>query len=181
MDFNEIYNERVEKCSHETAFNREEALALYNLCYTIPACANIVEIGVEYGRSTTVIGSVAAERGKYFDFMAVDPEPKFANTYNLPVRVVKMTSKEAYDTYDNLVSLLHIDGDHSYEAVLLDCYMWLTRIRIGGYACFDDYGHPGLEGVKKAVDEYMNAYNDLFKFQGLYGNKLAVFRRLAYS
>jgi hypothetical protein len=71
MTFEDIYSTRVEQCSHETAFSKEEAKALYELLQTLPEHANVVEIGVEFGRSTTIIGHVAKE--KNFNFTAIDP------------------------------------------------------------------------------------------------------------
>jgi predicted O-methyltransferase YrrM len=183
LDFETLYKERVEKCSHETAFNKEEARALFNLAYEIPACSNILEVGVEYGRSTAVLGTVAAERGH--QFCAVDPiiqdhvREHHINLWRLPIILDAMTSQEAavlHNLSTPFYNLIHIDGSHEYEDVLFDCHAWAPRVVPGGFICFDDYGHPGLEGVKKAVDEYFSVNPD-WRFVDMYGHKLIVFKR----
>lgn len=42
--------------------------------------------------------------------------------------------------------MLHIDGDHAYEAVRADIAKYLPRLRKGGVDIFDDYdsAHPDV-------------------------------------
>ena len=55
------------------------------------------------------------------------------------------------------IDLLHIDGNHSYEAVTADIRMWVPKIKPGGYVCFHDYFitkyRERVLGVGRAVDE----------------------------
>lgn len=184
MDFETLYTDRVEKCSHETAFNKEEARALFNLAYEIPAASNILEIGVEYGRSTAVLATVAADRGH--DFTAVDPiirdhVKQNHKLWNPRINLFEGTSQQAILEFPwTRFNLIHIDGSHEYEDVLFDCHAWAPRVLPGGFICFDDYDHPGLEGVKEAVDEYfeLTSYgNPNWRLVNVYGNKLIVFKR----
>tara|TARA_Y200000002_G_scaffold182699_1_gene150740 strand:- start:7990 stop:8607 length:618 start_codon:yes stop_codon:yes gene_type:complete len=59
---------------------------------------------------------------------------------------------------ENLLDLVFIDADHSYEAVKNDLSFWYKKIRIGGWLMGDDYNscHPG---TTKAVDEFANKNN----------------------
>lgn len=187
IDFETLYNERVEKCSHETAFNKEEAKALYDLAIDLPEASRIVEIGVEFGRSTAVLGQVATERE--FDFLAIDPFigeygekakthvfDKHLGEWGMNFRLSIQKSGDVAFIYPYRINLIHIDGDHDYPAVLEDCEKWLPKVVVGGYACFDDYGHDSLPGVYLATQDYF-ATRPFWKFIGRYGNKLGVFRK----
>jgi predicted O-methyltransferase YrrM len=65
----EIY-QIVEESSHETAYNKGECEALYNALLQLPDGARVVEIGVQFGRSATVIAEVGKE--KNLEFTAID-------------------------------------------------------------------------------------------------------------
>lgn len=56
---------------------------------------------------------------------------------------------------DGSLFACYIDGDHTYPGVLRDVRAWLPKVRRGSYLCGHDYGAPGLDGVKKAVDEVL--------------------------
>lgn len=209
LTFDEIYNE-VEKSSNETAFNKFECNALYNVAHKIPNVSYIVEIGVQYGRSTTLLGLVARERNSQsYAFGAKENGIKVIgidnwkeenseealvhitrriHELNLPVELWPKSSKQAAALWLNEfggISLLHIDGDHSFDAVFEDCKLWCPKVNINGYACFDDYRDDGVEAsdyqVKKAVDKYMEMRGTgvVFEKIGVYGSKLAVFKRIA--
>lgn len=182
----EIYN-IVEESSHETAFNREEVDALHKYLQEVPEEGIVVEIGVEFGRSTSVIAEVQKERN--YIFYAVDPFNVQDNGEEAKNHVLNQIKKHNWDfnlwlkssergsiELNKDVDFLHIDGNHDYKAVLLDCTLWLPKLKSGGYVCFDDYGHDSLPGVFKAVKKYMSKHND-FEFIGRFGNKLGVFRK----
>jgi|SRR6267142_3734342 len=186
--FEEIY-QIVEESSHETAFNKEECQALYDTLLKLPLKAIIVEIGVEYGRSTSVIAEIGKE--KDFDFTAIDnwcqanSEEAKAHVYSQKEKhqwKFKLISgdsvKEAKD-FKKKINLIHIDGDHEYEAVLKDIKAWLPKVECGGFACFDDYGHDSLPGIYKATEEYMQSYaGKSWNFIGRFGNKLGIFQKI---
>lgn len=195
ISFEEVYKE-VEKSSHETAFNRGECEALYQLSLATTDGANIVEIGVQYGRSTTVLGMVAKEKHLSWVY-AVDnwsepesPEAKahveeFIKWLNLPVKIWSMSSVEAERKWLNEmdIHLLHIDGDHTYKGVFEDCELWMPKVKVGGFACFDDYREHIHPEVVKAVNDYIAKANTQFdyvqwEFVRLAGEKLAIFRRV---
>ena len=42
-------------------------------------------------------------------------------------------------TYKGQIAVLHIDGNHDYEKVALDCELWLTLLHMDGWLILDDY------------------------------------------
>lgn len=186
--FDEVFNIVVETNASEEAFNKEECRTLFDLLHAIPEGSRVVELGVQFGRSMTVMGLVALDRGlqvvgvdnwqEEISAQAKKNIEKQIDTYAMPVELWSMSSMDATYRYKENINLIHIDADHSYEAVLADCVEWLPKVIVGGYACFDDYGHNSLPGVFKAVTEYMEDIElHTWKFVGRYGNKLGVFQR----
>lgn len=190
MSFEDVYK-IVEESSNECAFNKAEAKALYDILNTLPNKSTIVEIGIQFGRSTTVIGCVSKE--KDFNFIAIDNWKEDVSSearkhveeillvkHALPIDIFNCSSWEADKLLPELdnIALVHIDGDHSYSGVLMDIEMWGRRIKKGGFLCLDDYGHESLKGVWDAVGSYTSAYPDKYEFINTYGNKLGVFKKL---
>ena len=183
----EIY-QIVEESGHETAFNKGEVEGLLKTLFSIDKPKILVEIGVEFGRSTSVFAEFQKGSAIKTSFFAVDnfSYPNLGadrfhvkaqmEKHNWKYVLIERDSQEYAEIFDLPIDLIHIDGDHSYEGVKKDCQSWLPKVRPGGYACFDDYGHPGLDGVKQAVDEYVGKTGE-WDFIKLWGNKLAVFRK----
>lgn len=48
------------------------------------------------------------------------------------------------------IDFVLVDGEHTYEAVSIDC-QWLEYVKSGGYAAFDDWMAP----IEKAVKDYI--------------------------
>jgi len=186
LSFNEIYT-IVEESSHETCFGKEKCRALYSLCKMIPIDGEVLEIGVQYGRSTTVLGMVAKEKG--YRVTGVDNwkedvskeakehiEAKIRR-YEMPVSILSMSSEKAHEvTLPIKYNLIHIDGDHQYKGIEKDCKLWKERVKRGGFLCFDDYHHPTLTDVKKAVDRHIIGKG--YRLIGIYGNTLAVLKKI---
>jgi hypothetical protein len=74
---------------------------------------------------------------------------------------------------------VYIDGNHSYENVLLDLETYWPFVKVGGILCGDDYGWEDKHtngGVYKAVNEFANkrgipfldaALNQFMFFKGI--------------
>jgi len=182
MKFEEVYR-IVEESSNECAFNRDEALGLFSTLLSLSDNAVIVEIGVEFGRSTAVINEVS--KIKSFDFTAIDPFiqdngleaqahiENQTNKYNWKFNLIKQTSEEAYKNWNKEIDLIHIDGNHEYNFVKKDIELWTKHINKNGYVLFDDYGHDSLPDVLRAVNDTLDPK---FKLIAVYGNKLGVFK-----
>lgn len=68
--------------------------------------------------------------------------------------VIRLPSDEAAQSIQySTVDVVIVDGDHSYEAVKLDCENYWQLLRDGGMLCLHDYGHRRF-GVSKAAEEF---------------------------
>lgn len=187
IPFEEVYR-LASRSGSESAFNKQECRALYDLIVNnVKSDGLVVEIGIQFGRSTTVIGLLAKEIG--FKFVAIDNwhedvskeaknhvENFLIKELGLPIDLVNDDSQEVAKDFVGNIDLIHIDGDHNFEGVLVDCKEWLPKVKLGGFACFDDYGHESLMGVYFGVWVYMSGHNE-WQFIKRYGNKLGIFQR----
>ncbi|MBT3830731.1 MAG: class I SAM-dependent methyltransferase [Gammaproteobacteria bacterium] len=57
--------------------------------------------------------------------------------------------------YKGEIAVLHIDGNHAYEAVRLDLESWFPKLISGGWIIMDDYTWPFGDGPKRAADEFL--------------------------
>lgn len=57
--------------------------------------------------------------------------------------------------YTGKIAILHIDGNHSYEAAKADMEAWSGRVVPGGWIVVDDYVWPYGDGPKVVGDEYL--------------------------
>jgi hypothetical protein len=60
--------------------------------------------------------------------------------------------------YTGRIALLHIDGNHRYDAVKADIDSWSPMIMKGGWVVFDDYRWPFGDGPKRAGDEFLMSH-----------------------
>jgi len=186
--FDEIY-QKVEECSHETAFSRGEALALYGLITAAEPTGTLVEIGVQFGRSATVFCELQKEFN--YNLILIDGwvEEEYSNSarnhflnqtekHGWKYTPIWINSNDAVKKLieDNVqIDIIHIDGDHEYEGVKDDILNYTPLVVSGGFIVFDDYGHESLPGVYQACSEFMT--EDKFEFIGRYDNKLGVYRK----
>jgi hypothetical protein len=57
--------------------------------------------------------------------------------------------------YCGEIAILHIDGNHSYEAAKADIEAWTGYVVAGGWIIIDDYVWPYGDGPKRVGDEYL--------------------------
>ena len=165
MNFEEIYK-LTDTISHSTAFREDEARSLFNKLIVLPENSNILEVGVQYGRSFSIMLQVG--KRKNFNITAVDNfcEENGEDIYKTFTEnvaqcgydyiLIKKNSNEAYkDLTDNFFKLIHIDADHTYEGVKSDIINYLPKLEKGGFICFHDYARDSLPGVFQAVNELL--------------------------
>jgi cephalosporin hydroxylase len=58
-------------------------------------------------------------------------------------------------TYGGRIALLHIDGNHSYDAASADLRSWTGMVVGGGWIVVDDYTWPFGDGPRRAADELL--------------------------
>lgn len=72
------------------------------------------------------------------------------------VSFIRQDSAEAaIHVEDESLFACYIDGLHTYDGVLRDVRAWKPKVRKGGILAGHDYGAPGTDGVKLAVDEVL--------------------------
>lgn len=57
--------------------------------------------------------------------------------------------------YSGKISILHIDGNHSYEAVRHDVALWSRHVAQGGWIIIDDYVWPYGDGPQQVGDGFL--------------------------
>ena len=145
------------------------------LAYGDPAIGDVLEIGCFKGCSTVFLAMACRRRG----FQGVTTIDVFTGTpswgtsidtfdeasqrfsdYGLTdfVRAVRADSR----TYEwgRRLAVLHVDGDHAYEAVVADLERYTPHLGPGGILVVDDYD-SGHEGVVQAVHELLARHSDL--------------------
>lgn len=58
-------------------------------------------------------------------------------------------------TYSGQISVLHIDGNHAYEAVCADMAAWFPHLAPGAWIIFDDYIWRFGDGPQRAADAWL--------------------------
>jgi predicted O-methyltransferase YrrM len=72
--------------------------------------------------------------------------------YEDHITLLKEFSHRAVNSFeDESIDLLYIDGDHSYDAVLMDLDLWYPKVKKGKVIWGDDFSNKKY-GVKKAVN-----------------------------
>jgi hypothetical protein len=85
------------------------------------------------------------------------------------VSVVRKTSKEFFDTFEEKLDWIYIDGDHSYEGCYQDLTGCLKIMSPNGIIFGDDYAwkkNNGKPGVTRAVDQFIAENNFTIKQLG---------------
>ena len=131
------------------------------------------EIGVAFGGHIEALLNISTVRKMY----GIDPYLRLASKYTMKlsqlelnalyVYVLKRLSqfgdryehvrKRSVDAADNIpgqLDFVYVDANHSYKSVLMDLRTWVPVVREGGIIGGHDYAHPGLSGVKQAVDSF---------------------------
>lgn len=157
----EAENEYVKKILAQTnaLITEDEAKFLYSLPKYISSEGVIVEIGSYKGGSTILLakGSLKYKKGEvyaidhwkksiqreYLEKGNKDPVYYFfknikrAGVSNY-IHPIKKTSKDAFRNWNKPISLLWIDGNHSYSFVKLDFLLWEKYLIEGGLIAFHD-------------------------------------------
>ena len=140
---------------------------------------HFVEIGVWKGGSAAFMGVEISNSGKKIRYDAIDcfaPTQEFGKLtediyeeakLNLKpltdlglVNLIKAHSLDVVSNYeDNSLSLVFIDGSHTYEDVKADLLAWLPKVKSGGMLAGHDYGSTYHVGVYPAVGEVLGNDN----------------------
>lgn len=146
-----------------------EAELLHSLVLEVPTGGNVVEIGSYQARSTVAMALAAKSVG--CTIWAIDPhityetsgtqfgmfdnQAYYENIAHFQVggvvKTLNISSSEAFILWNRDIHLVFIDGDHDYEAVRRDWYLWSMQADV--VALHDTAGHH--EGVTQLVNEVL--------------------------
>lgn len=148
-----------------THTTEEERIFLYKLGSSLPDNSAIVEIGSYLGASTCFLAAGCSCKGGHV--YAVDTWENQAmseglrdtyqeflqNTadYKSNITPIRSFSVDAAQDFSQLVDLLFVDGDHSYEGVMADLKAWLPKLKPKAWLVLHDIGWA--EGVNQAIRE----------------------------
>lgn len=85
----------------------------------------------------------------------------------------KVTEAEFTNYNDQRFQLMHIDGEHTYQAVRFSLDHLDSTLMPGGWLVVDDFLHPGFPGISEAVHTHPRFRHDLIPVA--YGFNKAVF------
>lgn len=160
ISFEEVMQVTSGVSSH-AAFEDAECCAYYDLLCSLPDHATVLEIGLQFGRSSSIIAQL--QKYKHFNYIGIDPwldPPEARNEWVALMMRLKATvsiheckTSEVYKLPQ--LDLALIDGDHNYDGVFTDCKTVLPLVKPGGYALFHDYGPESLPNVYPTVQAEM--------------------------
>jgi predicted O-methyltransferase YrrM len=175
-------SEAVEFASKVPGFYSEEELTLLATLVDglIPGSV-VVEIGVEFGRSASILLCGVRDNllSAYFvDSNMTEESKSLINGYGTiqvgdTAVLIETTSELAAKEWTKKgypkIDLLHIDADHEEgkdRGPWLDCTLWLPKLNPGGIVCFHDYKRPSpggevFPGVTKAADHFTKGWESL--------------------
>ncbi|MGO1118063.1 class I SAM-dependent methyltransferase [Rhodovibrionaceae bacterium A322] len=167
-------NHRKTILSVRGSMSPAETELLYSLASQVTKGC-ILEVGSWRGRSSTAMGLATLDAGMDIKVYAVDPHEPFTGVYGgefgakdrghfyqnmlrtgcyKAVRLINLSSEIIAPGWKDPISLLFIDGDHSYEGVKRDAECWLPHLVPGGTVVFDDAVDEEI-GPFKLIEELL--------------------------
>lgn len=163
--FHEVM-ELTSKISCHEVLEPAECEAMYDTLLQLPDVATVVEVGCDYGRSSSLILQIA--KAKNFLTIHVDPwhdlpdrakqwmELMTERLLYHPFILLRMTTDEALEYIVDLtaggIDLAFIDGSHDQDVVERDLQIVASRVKHGGFLTAHDYPSAG---VSEAIDAYV--------------------------
>lgn len=164
------------------SFTRLSAEKLFEHAQTVPYEGLIVEVGVDQGRSASVILQAAE---------ALAPTLLLVDSWESVLIENKEKVKRLTDQFPDImtmiwhgnslqavvaipssvrIDLIHIDAHHFDDTETggpsRDCEAWMPLVRPGAVACFHDY-NSCFPDVNIAVDKFCAGWEDLGVWDGL--------------
>jgi predicted O-methyltransferase YrrM len=143
-----------------------ECRSMYDTLCELPNESTLIEVGSDYGRSSSLISQVAA--AKNFLTVHIDPWEEYKDRAKQWMEavaercpwhefiVLHMTTEQAVDHVPRLtpngIDFAFIDGCHDPVIVTRDLEIVASRVKPGGFLVCHDYPSGG---VTEAVDPYV--------------------------
>lgn len=111
--------------------------------------------------------------GSYWDSIADQFMVNLMAVADGGVNYIRESAKSARSKYDSRtiqseefgsticcgsIALLHIDGNHDYEAVSLDSELWVPLVAPNGWVIFDDYSWAHGSGPQRVGDQVLSEF-----------------------
>jgi predicted O-methyltransferase YrrM len=163
-----------------SAIDREEGEFLFSIINSDSTIRNTLEVGCAYGLSSLYICLATSERPDA-SHTIIDP---FQNTqwdgagianldaagidfYSLMELKSEFALPKLLETNEGQFDFIFIDGWHTFDHTILDCFYATRLLRVGGILAIDDVSFPS---VKRAVDLLKNY--PCYEEAGAVGRKL---------
>ena len=150
------YNELDQKARLGT-FSTFDAEVLVPEVEKLERGDNYVEVGVDKGKSLSIARMVAKEGVNIYG-VDLQEDPEVPNT-----DFIQGDSVEVAKRFEDVkISVLFIDGDHTYAGCKRDIDAWYPHMKKDGVMLFHD-GDTSSPGVVRAVAEFVDTYKGVLK------------------
>ena len=156
------------------SFTKVSSEKLFEYACRVPENGVIVEVGVDQGRSASLLMAAVGEKQiaviliDSWESVLIDNKAKveaLSNRFPCPVVIIHGKSTGSSALCTGPIDLLHIDADH-YDGIAQDCEKWLPKLKPGGVVCFHDY-ESCFPAVTEAVNKYTAGWDHLGNWDGL--------------
>lgn len=163
------------------SFTRLNAAAYYDIALSLPKDAIIVEVGVDQGRSASVLCNVMENDRPdirlnlvdSWESVLIDNLAKTRKMLTLfphaatRTTIHHMSSAMAAERFrPESVDMIHIDAHHYKGGVDVDCEVWMPKLRPGGIWAMHDV-QATFPDVDEAVARYLTGWESLGLFDCL--------------
>lgn len=149
----EINYEELDLKANKGAFSTFDAEVLVPEVMKLEPGETYLEVGVDKGKSLSIVRMVAKEGVLVYGVdLRLDPKvPKTTFLRGDSVGIAQLWG----DENGQEISVLFIDGDHSYEGCKRDIDAWYPHMKKDGVMLFHDCDESS-PGVQQAVAEFVN-------------------------
>jgi len=149
----QINYEEIDKKANPGAFSVYDIEVLVPEIQKLKSGDVYLEVGVDRGRSLSIARKIAKKSVRVIG-VDIQSDPKVPGTIFLQGDSLSVAKK-----YNGpLISVLFIDGEHSYVGCKSDIRAWIPKVKVGGVILFHDCDETS-PGVMQAVAEYVNLNN----------------------
>lgn len=113
---------------------------LYRLSQAFPGLT-MVELGAREARASLHFLKGGGAKVVGIDINCIH-DPKHVAGFNYVPLSYASTSEQALASVDELVDIVFIDTDHTYETTAKEFELWRPKVKPGGLILFDDIGAP---------------------------------------
>lgn len=163
----EVVTPKGEVLKMHSGISRDEGKFIYNLIQSDPRINHTLEVGCAYGLSSLNI--CAALRGRNgAKHIIVDP---FQNTQWQSVGISNLIREELSwfelieersefalpriaASRENQFEFIFIDGWHTFDHTMIDCFYATRLLGVGGYLVIDDANFPSISKVIRYLENY---------------------------